>query len=97
MHPKSGYWYPVTGSLTAEWETDFTSEAAASAGTSKSFPLKDVLAGSIADWYGHHRVHGSVLDWFLGSDRHVYFVIRVDWDYFWVGTDQQNSATYTAQ
>ncbi len=69
------------------WETTTSGEGSAAVSSTKEFPLKEVLSGGIVDWYGHPLCRGTVSEWFLDADLHVKFLVQVDWDYFWVGTN----------
>jgi len=79
------YWSGYMAKLEQNWETTTTGQGSAAASTSKSFPLKTMLAGGVPDWYGTSVAHASVQDWYLDAERRLMFVIRADWDYFWVG------------
>ncbi len=90
------YWAYVWDRVVQDWETTLSASGTASAGGSKTFPLKDVLAGTIVD-YQHNsgRCTGRVVEWYLDADRQMRFIILAKWDYFWLGTSATGQGSVT--
>jgi len=89
------YWSGYLAKLEQNWETTVQGSGSASASTDKSFPLKTMLTTGVPDWYGTSVAHASVQDWYLDEERDLQFIIRADWDYFWIGTTASGSGTIT--
>lgn len=90
------YWYGYMAKLEQDWETVAQGTGSASAGTSKSFPLKTMLTTGVQDWYSDSRAsvaRASVQDWYVDEDLRLKFLIRAEWDWFTVGTNASGSGT----
>jgi len=89
------YWYwAAVYNIVQAWNGEEGSSATASAGTTKTFGLKDLLAGTITDFQGESgKVSAQVLDWVLDTDLHVKFLLSVSWNNFKIGTNQSAMAT----
>ncbi len=90
------YWAYVWDRVVEAWETTYSASGTASASGAKTFPLKDVLAGTIVDSQGNSgRCTGQVVDWYVGADRQMRFVVLAKWDYFRLGTNATGQGSVT--
>ncbi|MFB3816152.1 MAG: hypothetical protein ACE147_00695 [Candidatus Methylomirabilales bacterium] len=76
--------YPNCPTVIA-WEGTPSSTGVAVASGAQAFPLRDVLNGSIRDFYGNATCAGGIVDWYVDAERRLILVVHVHWDYHYIG------------
>ena len=80
------YYFAGTENLRTGWEGENSATGTATASATQSFPLRDVLAGTLRDFAGHEALSAAVRDWWVTADRRLHFLLTAAWDYWIVGT-----------
>jgi hypothetical protein len=89
-------WYSDTVLKQNAWEDDMDGSGSAASSATVAFPLKDLLAGRVADFDGDTGTsYAEVVDWFLDAQRHLQFVILAAWDWFRMGSHSPGSGVVT--
>jgi len=88
------YWMMGGTGATYHFGSSGEASASASAGVSETFTLQDALHGKTG-YNGNGTFSGSVLEWFLDSDKVLKFTVSAGWDYYMGGDIKTSTGTGT--